>query len=503
MAEGALPHTIMKRATRFSNDELMRRFRELRVTKIRLWYKVLDYHVYAPLFLSWFAQREPTIGKELAPHAQPLLETCAGMRSITGSFVRGQRELRQQSLELAKGIATQFDPDHKVLRSWIRELARARDGVVSVELARLLSEHRTKFRRSERFCTYVDEIRELQQSYDRQHQTLVVANLRLAGSAARKMTYRYTSPEDLGSEATIGLMTAVHRFDPQREILFSTYAVHWIRHMVMRTQQCDDLVRIPVHMHEKFRKIEHVRDRLREEDGVEPNLDRLLEVVNEGRADPRRVKPHEVAMLDRRASSLLSLDKVVGEFEDGYTLLDLIPDGSTQLDEVRACTELREIVDATLARMSEAEADAFRFVSGISDDDPSNRSVKLTLAVLGERHRLSRERIRQLSLSAGEKIREEIRRRKVVRSFRYLTDQGSVAPPRGGPDSIFATHRSACTTVSRSVANNSAGSRSASTCSRPSSSASTSQLTSSEDAKAPRVREAPEPTDNASRSCSR
>lgn len=419
----ALPHHVMRRAMRLSNDELLERFHELRSTKIRLWQKVLGYHVYAPLFLSWFSKREPALSVELLRHAQPLLEACTIMRSA--SFAQGERALVKHCRELAELVATEFDPDHKALRLWIRELVSTKNGVITVELARLLAEHHTKFRRSARFCAYVDEIHGLEQLYERQHKPLVVANLRLASAAARKMIYRYTSPEDLGSEATIGLMTAVHRFDPTRGIRFSTYAVHWIRHLVMRAQQYDDLVRIPVHMQEKYRWIERVRARLRDEDGVEPTNDRLLEVVNEGRADPRHVKPHEVAMLDRRSTSLLSLDKTIADLDDGYTLLDVLPDNSKLIDEEQASSELREIVDETLAKMSPVEADAFRFVSGISDDDPANASIKLTLAVLGERYSLSRERIRQLSLSAAEKIREEIRRRKVVRSFRHATSSTS------------------------------------------------------------------------------
>lgn len=428
MVDFALPRHVVEHATQIPHDALMQRFVELRQTKSALWRAVLGYHVYAPLFVSWFVQNSSdVVGKELLALATPLLESCSGMRSSSGHFRESEKELVTRSAELAEIFATEFDPDHKVLRKWIRELGLAKSGIGSVALARLLEEHKTRFRRSGRFCVHVDDLARLEAKYERQHERIVVANLRLVGAAVRKMTYRYTSPEDLGSEATIGLMTAVHRFDPTRGIKFSTYAIHWIRHAVMRTQQNEDLVRIPVHQQEKARKIQLTRERLRREEGAEPTDEHLLEVVNEGRTDPRRIKLYELTLLDRRATSLISLDKTYGEGEDGYTLLDWIPDQSTLVEEQHEQHELheiRELVEEVLAGMSAAEADAFRFVSGIFDDDPRYASVKMTLAFFGEKHKLSRERIRQLSLSAIEKIREAIRRRKLVRSFHHVVGSG-------------------------------------------------------------------------------
>jgi RNA polymerase sigma factor (sigma-70 family) len=414
-----LPRRVIDRAQQINSTTMLGHFAKLREIKAELWRAIFEYHVYAPIFIGRARQLAPLEAYEIC---DVFLAACRQARTSVISVA--ERAIRAEIPNLVKAFSCEIDPDHKIVRRWIEDLRALETGVVPIELGALLREHRIHVRKTPRFSRYVHDLAALQSKYLRMHQELVVANLRLVGSSAKRLMYRFTSIEDLGSEGTIGLMIAVHRFDPAMGNKFSTYAVHWIRHMITRRQQSDDLVRIPVHMQEKARRIDYVRRRYCSENGADPTQEELLEIVNEGRPVRNHIKGHEVNLLDRRPTSLLSLDKTIG-FDD-MTLLDVIPDRSVVIDRQYEIQNLHEIVEEVLHTLPDVEAEAFRFIAGMLDEDPSV-TEQPTLASIGEKYDLCRERIRQLSLIAAEKIRRELKRRKFARSMRHVMGRIPVA----------------------------------------------------------------------------
>ncbi len=231
---------------------------------------------------------------------------------------------------------------------------------------------------------------------------IVKSNLRLVISIAKRYNNCNTYPFiDIIQDGNIGLMTAVDRYDPNRGYKFSTYATWWIKQSIMRTMAIQSrVIRLPVHLVDRVRKISICRAKLSSELGREPTE---AEIANSVGISVEKLREVDSIV---SSSDVVSLHTPIREEEDN-TLADFIPDENNSVEEEYEKSELREMLDVLLKDLTEREQAVIKYRFGLDDDKI------YTLEEIGNILGVTRERIRQVESKALRKLSHPSRSKKL------------------------------------------------------------------------------------------
>jgi RNA polymerase sigma-32 factor len=236
---------------------------------------------------------------------------------------------------------------------------------------------------------------------------LITAYMRLAISMASKFR-RYGAPmNDLIQEASLGLMKAAEKFDPDRGVRFSTYAVWWIKasiqDYVMRNWS---MVRTGSTSSQKslFFNMRRVQARIEREAAaagvqMDPHQVRQAIAIDVG------VPLADVEMMDGRLSGGdYSLNATQASDDEGREWLEALEDDGPQAAEMVQAShdndQLREWLLTALSALNDRERYIVR--------ERKLRDEPRTLESLGEELGLSKERVRQLEAAAFGKMRRSL-----------------------------------------------------------------------------------------------
>jgi RNA polymerase primary sigma factor len=226
---------------------------------------------------------------------------------------------------------------------------------------------------------------------------LIQANLRFVVNVAKKYQNQGLPLADLISEGNIGLMNAIERFDVSKGYHFISYAVWWIRQAILKAI-CEKsrMIRLPLNRANELVQIEKVRKELQSVSRGDPEIKEIAKALD--------MNEDHVADLINISRDMVSLDTPIYDEKDSSILSDFVEDkGQVAPEDSVIDRSLREDINAVLSTLSSKEADIIQYRFGLNGKRP------MSLKEIGNRYKLTKERIRQIEKKALKRLQHPSR----------------------------------------------------------------------------------------------
>ena len=229
-------------------------------------------------------------------------------------------------------------------------------------------------------------------------QQMIESNLRLVISIGKRYMHRGFPFSDIVEEGNLGLIKAVEKFNYKRGFRFSTYASWWIRQYIERgIINQGKLVRLPVHVVERLNRYLGKVEQLVQELGREPMAQEV--------AVKMKTSEEEVLDLKQLVRTTCSLDSPINDRTDTF-LRDVIEDpAGLSPDETVDGVRRRADLIAWVKELPEKEQTVIVSRFGLNGDEAK------TLEEIGREMGLTRERVRQIEMTALVRLRNTIERK--------------------------------------------------------------------------------------------
>jgi len=223
---------------------------------------------------------------------------------------------------------------------------------------------------------------------------MTLSNLRLVINIAKRYSHLGVPLLDLIEEGNLGLMRAVMKYNPRKGYRFSTYGAWWIRQYITRAiANQGKTVRIPVYMTELLSKFKRVTEELSQKLGRKPSS---TEIAKRMRLPLERIERLQELVTSSQATSL---ETPVGE-EGETEMIDLLEDETAPSPQDDLARFLQhERIQSLLQKMGERERRVLTLRYGLED------RVSRTLGETAKFFNITRERVRQIEVSAIRKLR--------------------------------------------------------------------------------------------------
>ena len=223
---------------------------------------------------------------------------------------------------------------------------------------------------------------------------LINSNLRFVVSVAKKFRGQGIPLEDLINEGNIGLMTAVDKFEPEKGYHFISYAVWWVRQAILKAlAEQSRPVRLPLNRSNELIQIVRAKNELlKSGENSDPSAEDIAEKTG--------LERNLVKSLMDITREMISFDSPIkGDEEGDSSYFDFVEDKSQTPEEDVVNHMTEQDVRSLLGVLGDKERDIIEKRYGFNGREP------MRLKAIGDEYNLTKERIRQIEMSALEKLR--------------------------------------------------------------------------------------------------
>lgn len=247
--------------------------------------------------------------------------------------------------------------------------------------------------------TLGEEVELTRKARDGDHEALnklVKSNLRFVVKIAKEYQNQGLPLIDLIHEGNLGLIKATNRFDETLGFRFISYAVWWIRQSILQAlAEHARIVRLPLNRVGLINKVNIIIQELAQQYDREPTSEEISKILE--------VSGEEVAEALNSSNFYLSIDQPIRS-DDESNMKDFLSNPNSQMPDASLIKDsLKEEIRRVLKTLSRREEEIIKMYFGIDYDRP------LTLEEIGDRLKLTRERVRQIKEKALIRLRHQSR----------------------------------------------------------------------------------------------
>jgi len=230
---------------------------------------------------------------------------------------------------------------------------------------------------------------------------LIKSNLRFVVNVAKKYQNQGLSLEDLINEGNLGLLTAVEKFDVDRGYHFISYAVWWIKQSILKAlSEKSRMIRLPLNRANELLQIEKAKREIERNKEGEAEIEEIADFV--------AMEKDRITDVINASRTIASLESPLSSDKDANSMSELMEDNDNVSPEQTMINRaLQESIGEALSTLDEREAEIIRYRFGLEGVQ------RLSLKEIGDRYKLTKERIRQIEKRAISRLQHPSRSQKL------------------------------------------------------------------------------------------